>query len=54
MPSAHPGGTTLRQGLDRLDLSAQGNAYTSYQFTSQRNETALGLYFYNASGTTLR
>ncbi len=32
MPSAHPGGTTP----------------TAYQFTSQRNETALGLYFYNA------
>ncbi len=32
MLTAHPGGTT----------------YTTYQFTSQRNETALGLYFYNA------
>ncbi len=34
---------TLRYGF-----ASQGNAYTSYQFTSQRNETALGLYFYNA------
>ncbi len=25
-----------------------GTTYTAYQFTSQRNETALGLYFYNA------
>ncbi len=43
MPSAHSSGTTLRHGF-----ASQGNAYTSYQFTSQRNETALGLYFYNA------
>ncbi len=27
---------------------AQGTTYTAYQFTGQRNETALGLYFYNA------
>ncbi len=38
-------GTTLRQGFDELSPTPQGNAY---QFTSQRNETALGLYFYNA------
>ncbi len=43
MPSAHPGGTTPRHGF-----ASQGNAYTSCQFTSQRDETALGLYFYNA------
>ncbi len=43
MSSAHPDGTTLRHGF-----ASQGNAYASCQFTSQRNETALGLYFYNA------